>query len=376
MTEAHVAPDRPGAESRPSATTPPTTGDSAPLIGLVNVLLKRPRLVAGVPLGLAVLAVVAAVARGPRYEAESLIQPQERQTSLLPTMAGLAAQFGINVGSLGHATDPLEFYPRLLRSEALLRDAVLTTYTFSTHDLSHVKGDTLSGTLLDLRHVSGPTEAARISKGVRALSRSVTVRTDAVSGTLTLVAEEPWPELAVQVNRRLLDLMNQFNLQKRQSQALAEATFIEGRMTEARQQLDQAEQALASFLATNRLYQGDPQLVFQSDRLRRRVTLQQQLYASLAQAYDQARIDAVRNTPVITVVAPPEGTARKATGPALYGAVGLTIGILLAVSLSFFGEHMDRQRLGHPEEFARFAALKREAGRRLVPSALRHLRWR
>jgi len=373
MTELqHGAHHKEHASAQP---TEPTAGapDAAPLIGLVSVLLQRPRTMVGVPLGLAALAVLAATIRGPKYEAESLIQAQERQSSMVPGVAGLAAQFGINVGALGQGTDRLEFYPRLLRSEELLREAVLTEYSFSTRGLGALGGDTLRGNLLDLLELSGPTEAARIRKGVRALARSITTRVDPISGTFTLVVRQPWPQLAEKVNRRLLDLVNQFNLQKRQSQAAAEARFIEGRLAEARQEVNQAERELAAFLAANRLYQGDPQLVFEFDRLGRRVTLQNQLYGSLAQAYDQARIDAVRNTPVITVVAPPEATGRKATGRLLYAALGFAVGGLIAVGLAFFAEHLARQRLRHPEELARLAVLTRQARRRLLPAPIRRL---
>jgi len=88
----------------------------------------------------------------------------------------------------------------------------------------------------------------------------------------------------------------------RQSQAAAERGFTEERMAEAQEELRAAENELQRFLQNNRQFQNSPELVFQHDRLQRRVAMRQQVYTSLVQSYEQARIDEVPNTPVITVV--------------------------------------------------------------------------
>lgn len=51
-------------------------------------------------------------------------------------------------------------------------------------------------------------------------------------------------------------------------------------------------------------------LTFQEDRLSREVSRQQQLYSTLSQAYEQAKIEEVRDTPVFTLVDEPELPAR------------------------------------------------------------------
>src|SRR2546428_650042 len=98
-----------------------------------------------------------------------------------------------------------------------------------------------------------------------------------------------------------LALVNTFNLERRQSRAAQEKRFVETRRTEARDELQVAEDRLKSFLERNRDYRNSPQLVFDQERLAREVALRQQLLTSLSQAYEQARIDEVRDTPVITV---------------------------------------------------------------------------
>src|SRR5262249_39127465 len=89
---------------------------------------------------------------------------------------------------------------------------------------------------------------------------------------------------------------------------------------------------------------------FEYDRLLRAVTMQQQVYSSLAQAFEQARIDEVRNTPVLTLVDPPnlpaEPDRRWLLAKALLAALlGAMIGALVALVRDFLGRTGDAARV-------------------------------
>ena len=110
-------------------------------------------------------------------------------------------------------------------------------------------------------------------------------------------------------------------------------------MRVAQDELRDAEAGLESFLQRNRRYQDSPQLVVEFGRLQRRVELRQQVANSLSQAFEQSRIEEVRNTPVVTIVERPEGAAKPARTlrqAALVGGVlgGLaTLGFIFALEL-------------------------------------------
>ena len=55
------------------------------------------------------------------------------------------------------------------------------------------------------------------------------------------------PALAVQINRRLLELVGEFNLQKRRSRAAAEREFTVARLRESQQEPETAEAAQRHF---------------------------------------------------------------------------------------------------------------------------------
>jgi uncharacterized protein involved in exopolysaccharide biosynthesis len=160
---------------------------------------------------------------------------------------------------------------------------------------------------------------------------------------------------------RVVALINEFNLERRQSQAAAEREFTFRRLEEVRGDLRQAENRFEAFLERNRGFDS-PSLLFEQDRLRRAVSLQQQLFTTLAQAYEQAKIDEVRDTPVITVIEAPEtpirpeprGTVRKVVLAALGGTL---LGLALAFGLDFTRRVEDD---GSPE-YAEFQKLKRAA---------------
>ena len=101
-------------------------------------------------------------------------------------------------------------------------------------------------------------------------------------------------------------MVSHFNLLTRQTRAGAERRFVEARLQEAADSLRLVENRHKAFLQANRDFRNSPQLKFENDRLERDVQFQQQLYTSLAQSFEQARIDEVRNTPVITVLEPPD----------------------------------------------------------------------
>jgi uncharacterized protein involved in exopolysaccharide biosynthesis len=68
--------------------------------------------------------------------------------------------------------------------------------------------------------------------------------------------------------------------------------------------------------------------------------MRQQLYSTLVQSFEQTRIEEVRDTPVITVLDPPEPPVlpeprRLIQRAMLAGIVGAVVGILLAFVLEF-----------------------------------------
>lgn len=318
------------------------------LASLLAVLLRHRRAILGLPFLVAFLWVVIALILPRRYTSESVFTPSS-SSAQLSQLAGLAAQFGVSVPQ-GQTNESPPFYADLIQSRTLLGAVVTTVYHFPSS--AAADADTVSGDLVQLYGISGGDSAQRVEKAVRKLSKRLSVATDATTGLVTVDVWTHWAALSRDVGQRLLDLVNSFNLETRQTQAAAERRFLEGRVATVRDSLRAVEDSLQSFLEHNRSYQNSPELQFQYDRLQQRVTLQQQVYTTLAQSLEQAKIDQVRNTPVITIVEPPELPARPDRRHLLLKAIlGMVLGGILAVVWAFGAEWSRRARREEPEEY-------------------------
>ncbi|MDB4915861.1 MAG: lipopolysaccharide biosynthesis protein, partial [Gemmatimonadetes bacterium] len=78
-----------------------------------------------------------------------------------------------------------------------------------------------------------------------------------------------------------------------------------------------------------------------------RIALAQQIYATVAQRYELANIEAVRNTPVITVLDAPEGLveARPRYTRQIVLAV-LVVGVIIAAAIALWSERSAPARNG------------------------------
>jgi uncharacterized protein involved in exopolysaccharide biosynthesis len=284
------------------------------------------------------------------YTVTAILMPQGAKA---PTggVAGFASQVGI---SLPGMDDNLQLYAELLKSREILRAVAERPYTFATEN------GTRTSTLVDL--YGGSNQRLRAVTAVRKLGNHVSAAPSAKTGVITVQVKAEYSQLAHQVAQQLIDELNRFNLEQRQSQAGAERKFAERRLTEAREELRTAENQLESFLAQNREFRTSPRLTFAQDRLAREIALRQQLYSMLAQAYEQSKMDEVRDTPVITIIQPPETPLTPdSKGIGKNGLFGLVLGLVVAILIALVREYSGRQRLEESEELRDFDRLKAEA---------------
>jgi uncharacterized protein involved in exopolysaccharide biosynthesis len=240
------------------------------------------------------------------------------------------------------------FYQELLASREILQRVADRSYS--------VEGMGPSP-LVDLLEVEADTEALRVEEAIEVLRDDlVSVTTGRETGVVTVAVTTEWPELSRALGERLLAEVQVFNLETRRSQAAAERAFVEALVDSARLALNSAEDSMQEFLQANRRFEDSPELSFQRDRLQREITRQQQVYTGVLQAFDEARIAEVRDTPVITVLQSPylpPGPDDKSLLLAV--ALGLVLGGMGGIVLAFLVEAVRRPAPGDParEDFQR-----------------------
>ncbi len=328
-----------------------TNGDDAggaTLLRLGTLLLRQWRVVVGVPLGFALIAGVIAFLQPRTWGATTAFVPQARQ-SPRAGLSGIAAQFGLSLPTDGAETPA--FYGELIKTRTILDSVAAGPFT------ARIRGEERRGSLADVLRINKPTEMARQAVAVDRLERMLTVTRGRESGILRVQVVGPAAELAEQVANRLLHVVQHFNVERRASQARAEREFVQRRLREAEQELRDAEDRYARFLQQNRgPLSTAPALRFESERLERIVGVRQQLFNSLAQAFEQARIEEVRDTPVITVLQMPQLPVRPLSRNVLGAAsLGLVVGAVFGLALALFRGLSAVAQRAAPDDFANFA---------------------
>lgn len=328
--------------SQPGEITPLTTA---------MFIARHRRLLIGLPIVAFGTSILLSYVIGVGFASRSTFVPQPRDGQG-SRISALAAQFAVLAGGGSGGSESVEFYAQLLRSRELLTQAVLSDYA-----IPQSGRDSLRETLVELWNVRGADSAARVRAAADRLDRHLSISTSREANTVTLVARAENPSLAVQINRRLLSLVSEFNLEKRQSRAAAEREFTATRLRDAQRELEEAEAELRTFLEANRQYTASPQLRFEGARLERRVSLRQEVYQSLAQSLEQARIEEVRDTPVVTVVDRPDFYIRPARSRFTDAVVWALLAAIIAMIAAVMRDYVERVRTAGDPDYRALVAL-------------------
>ena len=152
----------------------------------------------------------------------------------------------------------------LARSAApstISKDAEVLVLARGGYDIA-VKGSVRPTSLIDVFDAKGSNLAQRTAKAEEKLREHLSGSVGKQTGVVNLSVSTPDAVLSKLVVERILDAVNAFNLQKRQSRATAERKFTEGRLATARSELLMTENHLQNFMQENRVYSTAPRLSF------------------------------------------------------------------------------------------------------------------
>lgn len=322
-------------------------------MSIFNILLRHRVLIIGLALLFGGYMGLMSVTSGKTYTAEAQFVPKGARGQ--SQLSGIAAQFGVSLNS-GDPLQSPQLYMDLLETKGLLWPVAQKQYTVKT-DSGVVTGD-----LMKIYRIKKDRPVVMRVKVIEALDHSIKATVSPKTGVITVLVSTGSPELSLQIANNVLDQVNIFNLANRQKQATAEREFAERQVAEKRAELRQAESEVANFLESNRLYRQSPQLVLEWGRLQRQVDMRDQIYSSLLSAYETARIEEVKDLPVINIIEPPElpiGPDKR--GGVKKTALGLFVGAFLGCLLAFGSDRMRRNREAQTDDFLEFAELRREA---------------
>lgn len=333
---------------------------------LATPLVRRWKLIVATAIGCGVVAAVMLLLQPPTYSARTTFTPETASASGaaggLGALAGVANQLGLGLGASSSVSP--DFFVKLASSTEVLRTTLLTKFP------DPVEPSSSGRPLLEILEVPGKSPEERLQRGVIWLQNLIEVTVDKPTGIVTLEVDMPGPKLAATVANHMVQLLNQFNLERRQSQSREQRRFTGERLAEAERNLRAAERTELAFLQRNRDYSSSPVLTFEVSRLTRDVQVKQELFLTLSKAHTEARIAEVRDTPVLTVVDSAIAPFRRSRPQRTKGVLlALMVGTLFGVAIAYV---VDFRRRAVPEQHPDYFAMREAWGeaRREVGSAL------
>jgi uncharacterized protein involved in exopolysaccharide biosynthesis len=306
-------------------------------------LVKRWRWLLFAPLLAAAGGAVAAAVWPKTWVATISFVPEQalgtNTTSLLGALGGIGSLLGDAGGASALAKlkdgPSTEFFADVLTSTELLSTTLRTPFGDPAQP-------SVKRPLLDLLDVSGGTPARRFGNALRKFRKKVLVVISRKSGIVNLSVTLRDPVLSAAVANHMLQLLNRFNLERRQRSSTEQRRFAEGRLLTAQVELDSAEHARQAFLDANRNYYESPRLLAMYDQVDRTVRVKEGILIGLTKTFEESRVAEVRDTPLLTVVDAATPPDRPLQRPLLWAGLAAAAGLLLGFVLAVFAALSDR----------------------------------
>jgi len=294
---------------------------------IIRLLKKSKRTLVISPFVLVSLVSVYVFFLAPRvYTSSAKILPISENNSNLSNLSGLASQFGMNLPTGGEIQWD-ELYPEIVRSEKLME--ILVQKSFQTEKYQDEQ------TLLQLLDIENNyrDESSKLKLAVEDLKEMIIVQKDRLSPVVSLHVEAFEPRLARDLATEVIAESGKILLDLKTKKVQEKRIFIEARIEEVFNALQEAEKAEEQFRLENKNIIQSPTLTMKIKRLFREVELQNSLYVSLKSQYENAKIEEVQEAAMIQVIDGPLKPVRL-TSPRI--AISLILALFFGLSLAVF----------------------------------------
>ena len=145
----------------------------------------------------------------------------------------------------------------------------------------------------------------------------------------------PEAQLSADVTNRVAESLDNYIRTKRSSYAKDQREYIEKRLGQVKDSLSQAEDRLMYFREQNRLVIQSPELILKQTRLSRNVEILNAVYLELSKQLELARIDEVKDTPVLNIKEYAKDPIVK-TGPKRANTLIIIMFLSVLISAGYF----------------------------------------
>lgn len=332
-----IHPDSHQTEDLPQESTQASSFD---WIGFIRDLIRHWKQISFNVVSITTIATVIAFLIPPEYESVATILPGKSGSSSGVGLSQLAALAGISV-SEGRDMLDADVYPALLNSESILREVLLQRYWVAE------SSDSLN--LIKYWQYCKDEEQWNYEMALKNLRTELSVEMERKTNIITISIMTKEAQLSSAIVSKVISTLDDFLKTKKMSYAGEQRKFIEQRLSEIEKDLAGSEERLKKFRESNRVILS-PDLLLQQERLSRDVQLNTTIFIEMKRQYELARIEEVKDIPIITLIDAPSAHVIKAKPRKLFYLItGLMLGAFSTVVMSIY-------RLRYKEIIRKFVA--------------------
>lgn len=260
----------------------------------------------------------------------SILPEYGSKSGLMNQLSGLAAIAGINVGEAA----PTEIYQNLIKSEQVMSDVIYTKYktekfrdSVNLIEYFEIESDESNQ---ELKNRDEFLNAYKLLTDSR-----ITTEIDRLTKILSISVTMPEPQLAADVANKIAESLDLYIRTQRKSYASEQIYYLEKRIKEVNDSLVNAEESLKKFREQNRIVSQSPALLLEQGRLLRNVEILQTVYIELNKQMELAKIEQIRDAPVLNIKEYAKNPVYKA-GPRRLSSVILIMFFSITISLIYF----------------------------------------
>lgn len=277
----------------------------------------------------------------PVYTATATILPADNEdNSLSNALSGLVRVAGIRRPSGINST---LVFPEILKSRNMAKRILAGRYRSPGMEVKE-------GTLFEIFNIQELPEPERMETGIRLIQRRLQVQQDRITQMIELAVTTPDPVLSAEIAGAFVTELNTLYQEIQVKKARDNRRFLEARFEEISRQLQAAEKTLLAFNRQNAVI-GSPDLKLEQGRLQREVRLQQQLYMTVSNQLEVAKIEEVKSRPVIQVLDTADPPLMKSGPPRRQRVMqAALLGLLLGLGLVFGREWVNKLLKNDPKQ--------------------------
>jgi len=235
------------------------------------------------------------------YNAEISLYPAKKDlTQGLGQFQSLAANFGMNTAK----NDQNFNIPDVVKSRLIANKAVNQKWTIKNgQSVDLIKLWNLNKfPWYSFFYRNEPDSIVVIEKAIKKFNKHIQVSEDRISGLIKISSTFQDPKVAASVANFIGNQVEIYIQKENSAQSTKEKLFISERLSIVKKELETSELNLKEFKERNRGYDDSPELFMIYSQLFREVEAKKEVYLTLQQQLELARIDEVKQSPILHIL--------------------------------------------------------------------------